>query len=517
MAKNKSRPTAGHPPRPKADRKSARRPDAKSIDFPIDKLPAELVHLICAYLKPTELASLRQVSRIAAPISLQYMVPEVHLILAEDSFEQMQALSAHPIASKYVTSFFFEADKLRALPRSTWERYVLGPHFIAQAEELRRRDRPCHHTSERSLRIYHRESNKLLLDTPRHHYTEEELDDAFMKYREILHFQQNRREASVQAKKIAEAMKQFSHLKKITLSNDDSIRQSTSKLTKTLNEPSFCNVYEADDPRHGLSAPIGLQQMRSLLLGAHHAGLTVEHLHCGAVSWRILQQDARTFTRMTNSISNVKNLRLEFATTVDGVTEWEELLRSKVEIKKCQSFLKKGRLRDFVTAAPNLEHLQLGFQFNEPAWPTRLTHIFGSHHWPNLQTVRLKNIATSEGALLDFCTLHASSLKTLQLHTIGLRDGSWFPVFCRMRKVLALDTMVVTGRLESLSGLLDVSKDSEDYRLVEGIDAYFRVPCPEEEDEEESLDDFLEKYFLFGCIDRWSEHWTESGLVSTMP
>ena len=506
MAKKKSRPTAGRPPRPKADRKSARRPDARSIDFPIDKLPAELVHLICAYLKPTELANLRQVSRIAAPISLQYMVPEVHLILTKDSFEQLQALSTHPIASKYVTSFFFEADKLRAFPRSTWERYVLGPHFIAQAEELRRRERPCHHTSERSLRIYHRESNKLLLDTPRHHFTEEELDDAFIKYREILYFQQNRREACVQANKIAEAMKQFSHLKRITLSNDDSIRQSTSKLTKTLNEPSFCNVYEADNPRDGLSGPIGLQQMRSLLLGAHHAGLTVEHLHCGAVSWRILQQDAKTFTRMMNSISNVKNLRLEFATSVDGVAEWGDYLRPKLEIEKCQSYLKKGRLRDFVTAAPNLEHLQLGFQSNEPVWPTHLNHIFGSHHWPNLQTVRLKNIATSEDALVDFCTLHASSLKTLQLHTIGLLEGDWFPAFSRMRKVLALDSMALTGRLESWSGALDSNEDSEDYcpRLMEGIEAYFREPCAEEEDDESSLDDFLQIYM--SNIDRWSEH-----------
>ena len=496
MAKKKSRPTAGRPPRPtKADRKSARRPDARSINFPIDKLPAELVHLICAYLKPTELANLRQVSRIAAPISLQYMVPEVHLILTKDSFEQLQALSTHPIASKYVTSFFFEADKLRAFPRSTWEGYVLGPQFIAQAEELRRRDRPCHHTSERSLRIYHRESNKLLLDTPRHHYTEEELDDAFMTYREILHFQQNRREACVQAKKIAEAMKQFSHLKKITLSNDDSIRQSTSKLTKTLNEPSFCNVYEADNPRDGLSGPIGLQQMRSLLLGAHHAGLTVEHLHCGAVSWRILQQDAKSFTQMMNSISNVKNLRLEFATSA-GVVEWGDYLWPRLEIEKCHSYLKKGRLRDFVAAAPNLEHLQLGFQSNEPNWPTQFHYIFGSHHWPNLQTLRLKKIGTSEDDLVDFCTLHASSLKTLQLHTIGLLEGSWFPVFSRMRKVLALDLMLVTGRLESPEEVLDFNEDSEDYcpRLMDGIERYFRGPCPEEEDEELSLDEFLDIY-----------------------
>ena len=515
MAKNKSRITAGRSPRAKADRKSARRSDAKSSNFPIDKLPAELVHLICAYLKPTELASLRQVSRIAAPISLQYMVPEVHLILAKDSFEQLQALAAHPIASKYVTSFFFEADKLSALPRSTWESYVLGPQFVAQAEDLRRRDRPCHPTSERSLRVYHRERNKLMFDTPRHHYTEEELDDAFMKYSEILHFQQNRREACAQARKIAEAMKQFPHLRKIVLSNDDSIRQSTLKLRETLNEPSFCHVHEADNPRDNPSEPIGLQQMRSLLLGAHHAGLTIEDLHCGAVSWRILQQDAKTFAKMMNSVSNVKNLKLEFTTGVDSVAEWDP--RNKLDIEKCYSYLKKGRLRDLVTAAPNLEHLKLGFQYSEPVWPTHLNHIFGSHHWPNLQTVRLKSIGTSEDHLVDFCALHASSLKTLQLHTVGLLEGSWIPVFSRMRKVLALEVMLVTGWLESPSEVMDFNEGSEDYypELKEGIETYFRGPCAKEGDEELSLEDFLDVYM--SNIDRLSDLETEGFRVITLP
>ena len=495
MAKKKSRPVVNRPTRAKADQKT-RRPDTKSIGFPIDKLPAELVHMICAYLKPTDLASLRLVSRTAAPISLQYMVPEVHLILAKDSFEQLQALAEHPMASKYVTSFFFEADKLRALSRSTWESLVRGPQFVAQAEELRRRD---HHASE----------------TPRHQYTEEQLDDAFMKYSDIVHLQQDYREACVQAKKIAEAMKHFPNLAKITLSNKDNMRQSTPKLRKTLNEPSFCYAYKVDDPRDYLSGPIGLQQMRSLLLGAHHAGIRVEHLHCGAVSWRILKQDPKTFTRMTNSVSNVKNLRLEFAT---GVPEWEDSLEPQLEIEKCYSYLEKGRLRDFVTAAPNLEHLQLGFQSSDPVWPTHLDHMFGSHHWPNLQTVRLKNIGTSEDDLVAFCTLHASSLKTLQLHTVGLLDGQWFPVFTRMRKVLALDIMVVSGRLDSASELLDFDGDTEVFcpKLKEGIEAYFLGPCSKEGDEELSLDDFLNVY-LPNSDDGLSEvYTTENGLVITM-
>lgn len=77
----------------------------------MDDLPSELIHMIYAYLRPMELANLRLVSRRVVPISLQYMVPEVHLILAKDSFEQLKALAEHPIISKYVTFFFLRSQQ----------------------------------------------------------------------------------------------------------------------------------------------------------------------------------------------------------------------------------------------------------------------------------------------------------------------------------------------------------------------------------------------------------------------
>ena len=40
--------------------------------FLFDKLPSELLHTICAYLKPTEVANLRLLSRAAALVGLHY-------------------------------------------------------------------------------------------------------------------------------------------------------------------------------------------------------------------------------------------------------------------------------------------------------------------------------------------------------------------------------------------------------------------------------------------------------------
>lgn len=497
MAKKIPRPAATGMQRPKAVRKPARPSALKSIDFPIDKLPAELVHMICVYLKPTELANLRLVSRLVAPISLQYMVPEVHLILAKDSFEQLKALAEHPIASKYVTSFFFEADKLGVLPRQHWEHIVAGPQYVAQVEEMRRRGHPCHHATERSLRTFKREVSKLSA-APRHHYTEEQMDHAFGKYSDFIHFQQDLQEIAEQEKEVAEAMKHFPLLKELTMATQCCTRSGTTRLRNTF-EPAFCTYYETDNPRDTKAQPLGLRQMRSLLLGAYHAGLKVQTLQCGVVSWRILKQDAETFARMRDSVSNVKNLTLEFASGIaEYENEWTEL-----EIESCSSYLEAGRLRDFVTAAPNLEQLQIGFQFNEPTWPTRLQYIVGEHRWPSLKTVKLKMIGTSEDDLVSFCSRHASTLKTLHLTSIGLVEGDWFSAFDRMRKVLTLETMVVGGRLEGLGEELDFEMGSEEYcpELKEGIEAYFLGPCSSEE---LGLDDFLD-FYLPNTDDTWSE------------
>ena len=85
--------------------------------FLFDKLPSELLHPICAYLKPTEVANLRILFRAAALVGLHYLVPEVRLNLAKDSFKQLRPMAKqlrpmaeHPVVSKSVTSFIYEAD-----------------------------------------------------------------------------------------------------------------------------------------------------------------------------------------------------------------------------------------------------------------------------------------------------------------------------------------------------------------------------------------------------------------------
>lgn len=441
--------------------------------------------MICVYLKPIAIANLRLVSRLADPIGLQYLVPEVHLILAKASFEQLKAIAEHPVISKYVTSFFFEADKLVVFPRKEWEGIVVSPEWVAQFNEISRRGHPCHHATERSFRTFNRAVNKLNA-APRHHYTEEQMEHAFGKYSDFTRFQQDPQEVAVQEKEVAEAMTHFPLLKELTISTQRCCRTSSSRLKKTF-EPSFCTFYENDHEQYFESEPLGVQQMRSLLLGAYHAGLKTEVLQCGVVSWRILQQDTEIFDRMRNSVSNLKHLRLEFGPARGAFDSlWPE-----DDLEMCAAYLERGRLKDFVTAAPKLEYLQIGFQFNEPRWPAHFKTTVGMHCWPSLKAAKFKMIGTTEDDLVSFCSRHAKTLKVLCLCGIGLVKGDWFSAFNRMRKVLTLDTMAVSGRLEGPGEELDLEVGSLNYcpELKESIEAYFKGPCPSEK---LSLDNFLD-------------------------
>ena len=496
MAKKKTRSTANTVRHPKTFRKRVRTSHPKHIDFPIDSLPAELVHMICVYLKPKELANLRLVSRLAGPISLQYMVPEFRLINAKNSFEQLKALAEHPIASKYVTSFVFEAEKLGILSRQHWEKIVAAPDYVTQVEDFHMRGHPCHHASERSLRTFKRDLCKMKA-VPRHRFTKEQLDHAYEHYRELIYFQHDPDQRAIREKEIVEAMRHFPSLKEIKMETYFCGRNWSSKLKKVF-ESAFC--YQTDAQRDYQSEPLGVQQTRSLLLGAYHAGLKIENLHCGLISWRVFEQDAETFTRMKASLSNLKSLELDFAI---GSTDLDDPWTT-IEMGDCSSCLQAGPLRDFVTAAPVLENLHLSFQLSEPTWPTLLKNVVGEHHWPALKSVSFEMIGTSEDDLVAFCSRHASSLRSLQLTSIMLDEGEWFSAFDRMRKVLRLDTMGVAGRLEAVDEVLDLEMGSVEYcpRLQEGIEAYFLDP----DSGEEGLDEFLD-YYLPNTdeLDMWSD------------
>ena len=71
-------------------------PLQEATPSPINKIPTELLHEMFTHLSPTEAANLRLVSKKSAEIGIEFILPEVHLIVKKDGFDHMLAIVEHP-------------------------------------------------------------------------------------------------------------------------------------------------------------------------------------------------------------------------------------------------------------------------------------------------------------------------------------------------------------------------------------------------------------------------------------
>ena len=235
--------------------------------------------------------------------------------------------------------------------------------------------------------------------------------------------------------------------------------------------------------------------MYSLLLGAYFAGLKVETLQYGLIDWRVFDQASETSARMRDSVSNVKNLRLDLV-----ISSWWTPSCSYLE----------GRVRDFITAAPKLEHLQLSFRRDQAEWNTNnasLEHILGDYHWPSLKSINLKTIGTTEDELVSFCYRHTSTLKSVRLMNISLSKGDWLDALKRMRKILALDVFEVGGILKSPAQNLNchIPDEGIEHRGKCVVAKCSLRPCP---DTEEELSNFVQS--LTPKFDTHDHNWRDN-------
>ncbi|MCJ1453535.1 hypothetical protein MMC28_003882 [Mycoblastus sanguinarius] len=465
-----------------ARRKSARslatrrfdKPVDKLVPFPINDLPAELIHTVYSYLKPTEVANLRLCSRILAALGLQYLVPEVHLFLAKESFKRLQDIAEHPIVSKYVTSFFYEGDKLAVYDQELWESRITSPQYLARLRQAHRES-----LNQRYLLRSHKGVTATARAMPRHQYTKQQLTDAFSRYEDYWHYQFD--DLHQRHLDIATAMKRFPRLKEIIMSTGALVRPYTHAIQKAF-EPGYCQEFTDDTP-----PGYGVPQMGALLMGACQAGLELQSLDCGYVDWHIFTQDEDTNAELKKSLRCLRDLSLDI--TVDEKYDEDGFS----EMENCEEFLQNGRLRDFITSAPQLRSLNICFSHNEPVYPTDLKQVVGDFTWPSLRSVGLQNIETCEENLVSFCERHARTLKNLNWESLGLSEGEWWPVFEKIGPMLNLASVSLSGYFESMKDTLQFDTGDAEERpyLKEAIELYLLADTP---DNHQSLDEFIENY-----------------------
>ena len=352
-------------------RKHAQEQNDNHSRFPIESLPLELLHEVFVYLKPSEAAGLRLLSKGLANVGIQYLVPEVHLIVKQDSLDRLQEISEHPVVSQHVTSFWYEADRLYDKCFHIWEQGVRSEEWIKNALEASSIAPPGPRASRRELRAYRRA--KYSSRTPRHRYTQSQLETHFATFQALISQQARILGSTFHMDRIKQALSRCSRIKEVFMSTEGFNRP---RGPGQLRHNPFAEGHSWVFGDEGHDLPCGLPQTCALLLGAFDAGLQLEKISCGSVNWQLLQLSSEEISKIKSVFRSVRQLDLYFSTGVSDDDDDSWLAGPSFEIPECKRYLKQtGRLKELVTAAPDLTSLSVGFDRGQPYSATELECI----------------------------------------------------------------------------------------------------------------------------------------------
>ena len=447
-----------------ARRKSAqiipkKQPIRKSIvqasKVPTERLPSELIHMIFTYLEPAEAAAFRLVGKVVAEIGLQYLVPTAYLALNEESYDRLLAIAEHPVVSKYVVKLEYEIEGLRLISRHEWDQQIQSLSEISSRDATS--ETPNRSASARTWRAYDQEfvRNLTLLNRRQ---TTSALNRAWLMYEEYHASQKRVQQAQFFPEKIAEAMKQLRNLKTLSATADGAYKRYVAEMKKFL--PTH---YLLDSRQFGRSSIADTTS--SILSAAESVDLRCQHFLSRFINLQIFGQINSNFASLKNSMLHLETMKLGFTVIRGG----REIHSIKIDI------VEKGCVLNFVTSAPNLQHLRLAFdtlcdffleiQFNK---------TIGCFHWPFLKAVSLVGLYSHEYELWIFFGTHARTLKHVSLKNMHQYERSWHKTFQEMRREFAfgqqLNTCRLTGYFSSPTHIIEDIEDTVVSDYVQATD-----------------------------------------------
>ena len=418
----------------------ARIPEKSVTSRNIHHLPPELLHMICVYLEPMDVATIRLLDRTIAAVGLQYLVSDIHLIPEPASFDRFLSVAEHPVASRYVTSLFYEADLLNPrflLDRQSWEKSIARSDDAGPLEEVQ--DPYFALACDRLPKRYIRKPSANA-SSHQQNYTKRELQQAYQKYRSYCAEQHRMNESAVYEAAMVRAMKRLPHLSSIIMS------------CKRGNTNQFRAAFEAglseDVSLHSrMGHQLGVFQLRLLLSAADKANLGITRLVCGSIgqSFVHLHHSPERCDAMRRSLRNLRSLHL-FLSHCPGAS---------VGFSAINSLGTKAVLfqnSHITTSAPDLETLSIRFEEDRPIDPPDLKHFVLDFHWWYLASATFAKMSTGFRTLVDFCDRHAGTLRELSLTDIHLYNGTWASTFYHMRQRLELNKMALAGVIQSVAG-----------------------------------------------------------------
>lgn len=422
--------------------RSVKRRDPRSTEsfatldtkFPIDNLPPEIIHLIHKYLGPTDVAKIRHVSQRVAQIGLEYLVPCIHLQLTTASYNRLSAISRHPVISKHVFEIRYESDVMKQFSWEDFKKWRMTSREPASSIHERRSRRPCTR-AQYKLEEEHEQSEM------------EKIQAAYQVHQSFLKDQSELERQAFLSSEVSGAFLRLPNLIRLQtggLWNHERFLRSLQVI--------FCRDLEGVKiPEGGWYWPSGLSS-RGIDLGLNNAPITatilhglgwaksnIEQLVNPRLHWRVFWQTDSGYNIIKGSLCKVRRMKVAFDGP-KGLGQRGE--REHLEFEEC---LTKKRPFEFLTCCPGLTHLDLTWHECISDDEFDLRHFLGDFIWHHLSSVTFGNFCITEAAFIIFFARHSTSLDQLSLQYITLTEGTWYSTFNRMRKVLRLKKVSVSG------------------------------------------------------------------------
>ena len=417
-------------------------------------MPVELVRMICSYLTPTQVASIRSVSRTIAAIGLEYIATTVTLTLKEESFDRLLDIAHHPVVSKYVQSLRYEHDFLTDLSRTQWEDNIRTPEFVAAETKNDSIRTSTLDMSKRGWRALLRERRSYKACTT---YGKKRLDQAYSTYQSHRAEQELARRSDFFFSKLTDGLQHLPDLRtihmptlgsysryqeeiaksldgafydqptiqsgsvavtrSILLAIDQAIRDSQNRNTqlgmtgdeattraKNPNSRDAINDDSAGSHQGGQggNTPNGRNLGESDLEYRNQRYLHIKNFSSESLNWGLLLEDDEVFAVMKRSVSRLSKLAIRLFDDCWIKTKRTAGSRFPDSIESPAESLRKGRLQEFVTSAPGLEELDVAIGLKYTLFSIHLTDIVDSFHWASLKSVHLCSITIDVSCLEDF-------------------------------------------------------------------------------------------------------------------
>ncbi|KAH7400006.1 hypothetical protein BKA64DRAFT_642160 [Cadophora sp. MPI-SDFR-AT-0126] len=372
-------------------------------------LPVEILQIICDVMPLPSLVNFRRTCRSAGAIGEKPLVESLHVMFSYKSFQNLLNISHHASLRRYVTSIFYEVRFLEE---------VAFPDF---------------------------KSNVLDIEELADHLTEDKQEviaRAWKAYKPLLDTQMHMKRANYDFAVLAQALPRFPILKRIEMSSEYGLPSET--MTKAFETTMAIPGLMMDGGEINDDDETGTRGLGSLLLAAANMPTPLETLSAHRIHWSFFNPSPVDIH--FGAFTYLRHVDLVLEPDYDDWSEQDVVKARHVELGKA------------LRSAKGLETLRLTFddadtvpkavllqrQMNVPVVWERIVE---NMTWPNLHTLELTVVTTSEANITDFLKRHSSTLKVIKWHNMWLAGSAlgWNRIFRRMKKHMTLKAVEFGG------------------------------------------------------------------------